>query len=74
MRFFCFNKHQQAVFYWLKLIVFAMVLNGYYQRIVFLLIIEETTPSLDKQPEKLEEARELGRMLDARLKGFAAAT
>ncbi|MCD6430750.1 MAG: hypothetical protein J7L57_05980 [Deltaproteobacteria bacterium] len=51
-----------------------MVLNGYYQRIVFLLIIEETTPSLDKQPEKLEEARELGRMLDARLKGFAAAT
>ena len=37
-------------------------------------INEETTPSLDKQPEKLEEARELGRMLDARLKGFAAAT
>ncbi len=37
-------------------------------------INEETTPSLDKQPEKLEEARELGRQLDARLKGFAAAT
>ncbi|MCD6532675.1 MAG: flavodoxin family protein [Deltaproteobacteria bacterium] len=37
-------------------------------------ITEETTPSLDKQPEKIEEARELGRKLDARLKGFAAAT
>jgi multimeric flavodoxin WrbA len=35
---------------------------------------EETTPSLDKQPEKLEEARELGRKLDARLQGLAAAT
>ena len=37
-------------------------------------ITEEITPGLEKQPEKLEEARELGRKLDARLKGFAAAT
>ena len=37
-------------------------------------ITEDIIPSLDKQPEKLEAARELGRQLDARLKGFAAAT
>ena len=37
-------------------------------------ITDETTPSLEKQPEKLEEARELGRKLDARLRGLAEAT
>jgi len=37
-------------------------------------ITPEITPDLDKQPDKLEEARELGRKIDTRLKDFAAAT
>ncbi len=37
-------------------------------------ITPEIIPDLDKQPEKLEEARQLGRELGERLKGFAAAT
>ena len=37
-------------------------------------ISPEITPDLDKQPEILEAARELGRKLGERLKGFAAAT
>jgi multimeric flavodoxin WrbA len=37
-------------------------------------ITEEITPSLDKQPEKTEAARALGRELSNRLKEFAAGT
>jgi multimeric flavodoxin WrbA len=37
-------------------------------------ITPEITPSLEKQPEALEKARELGRKLSDRLKGFAAGT
>ena len=37
-------------------------------------ITAEITPSLDKQPEKLEAARKLGRNLSERLRKFAAAT
>ena len=37
-------------------------------------ITPEIIPDLDKQPEKLEAARQLGRELGERLKGFAAAT
>lgn len=37
-------------------------------------ISPEIIPDLDKQPDKLEAARELGRKLGERLKGFAAAT
>lgn len=33
-----------------------------------------TTPSLDKQPDKLEEARQLGRTLSRRLREYAAGT
>lgn len=37
-------------------------------------ITPEITPSLDKQPEKIEQAKALGRALSERLRGFAAAT
>ena len=37
-------------------------------------ITPEITPDLSRQPEKLEEARALGRTLGERLKGLAAAT
>jgi len=37
-------------------------------------ITPDIIPDLDKQPEKLEEARALGQQLSERLKGFAAAT
>ncbi|MEA1951202.1 MAG: flavodoxin family protein, partial [Planctomycetota bacterium] len=37
-------------------------------------ITPEMIPDLDKQPDKLEAARQLGRELGERLKGFAAAT
>jgi multimeric flavodoxin WrbA len=37
-------------------------------------ITPEIIPDLDKQPEKLEAARQLGQQLGKRLKGFAAAT
>ena len=37
-------------------------------------ISPEIIPGLDKQPDKLEAARQLGRELGERLKGFAAAT
>ena len=37
-------------------------------------ITPEITPDLSKQPDKMEQARELGRLLSERLKGFAAAT
>jgi len=37
-------------------------------------ISKKIIPDLDKQPKKLEEARELGRELGERLRGFAAAT
>lgn len=37
-------------------------------------ITPEITPGLDKQPEKLDAARELGRKLAERLRAFAAAT
>ena len=37
-------------------------------------ITPEIIPDLDKQPDKLEAARQLGRELGERLKGFAAAT
>ena len=37
-------------------------------------ITPEMIPDLDKQPDKLEEARALGRKLGERLKGFAEAT
>ncbi len=37
-------------------------------------ITPEIIPDLDKQPEKIEEARALGRMLGERLKQFASAT
>ncbi len=37
-------------------------------------ITDEITPALSKQPERIDEARELGRKLSRRLKGFAEAT
>ena len=37
-------------------------------------ITPEITPALSKQPEKMEEARVLGRRLSERLRGFAAAS
>lgn len=37
-------------------------------------ITPEITPSLDKQPEKIEQAKALGRTLSQRLRDFAAAT
>lgn len=37
-------------------------------------ITDEIIPNLSKQPEKIEEARSLGKNLSRRLKGFAAAT
>ncbi|MBN2290793.1 MAG: flavodoxin family protein [Pirellulales bacterium] len=37
-------------------------------------ITQEMIPDLDKQPDKLEAARQLGQKLCERLKGFAAAT
>ncbi len=37
-------------------------------------ITEEITPRLEKQPEKIEAARELGRKLTERLRKFAAGT
>jgi len=37
-------------------------------------ITDEITPGLSKQPEKIEQARELGQELSRRLKEFAAAT
>jgi multimeric flavodoxin WrbA len=37
-------------------------------------ITPEITPSLEKQPDALEKARELGAELSERLRGFAAAT
>jgi len=37
-------------------------------------ITPEIIPDLDKQPDKLEAARELGKKLGERLRGFAAAT
>ena len=37
-------------------------------------ITPEITPSQEKQPEKIEQAKALGRALSARLRGFAAAT
>ena len=37
-------------------------------------IAPEITPSLEKQPEKIEQAQALGRALSERLRGFAAAT
>ncbi len=37
-------------------------------------ITEQMTPALSKQPERISEARELGRQLSQRLTGFAEAT
>jgi multimeric flavodoxin WrbA len=37
-------------------------------------ITPEITPSLSKQPDKIEQAKELGRELSERLRGFAAST
>lgn len=37
-------------------------------------ITQEIIPSLDKQPDKMEEARQLGQRLGDRLRGFASAT
>ena len=37
-------------------------------------ITPDITPSLDKQPDKIEQAKALGRALSERLRGFAAAT
>jgi hypothetical protein len=37
-------------------------------------ITDDIIPDLSKQPEKIQEARALGRKLSQRLKGYAAAT